>query len=279
MRNASSDGYFIPTKYQTPPIEAPRHGARRCPQHRRLGPAVNQRLDLLEGRKKDASVDVKSRGPACVSKSATELGQRLPRVYAGVATVTDLTATSSSVDTIFSKDDTESAIGDSNHESLSFPATSAEDAGDGDREDATTEEDASVEDLPFDEDAFLDAQNEGGHLDAASVDSLPAVELAVGSNRDVVEVNPSPHDGFERMAPCRSTPSVMESSPTAFLSRDPSGRSRRVIGSSGELSSSRSWTQKWKTRVENNRSVVNLCRRISLLDQRKVDSENGLLGR
>ena len=229
MKNAVSDGYFVPARYQTPP--GPNSSPRRRPQ-RRLGPVIRQRLDTLEERRRRADGERRASGVPQISRSATELGQKLPKVYAGVATVTDLTAPSSSVDTLFSRDESSRAGGDL--ECLALDANEE------------TEPDLTeVSDDVFGERETL----------SSDAEDIPCLELDDGGN-DNTEVSEAAT--YDPSTPAGGRTLVARGEGSYFRGTEKNEVAMIV-------------SQKWKRRLDNNRSVLNLCRRISLIDQRKVD--------
>ena len=216
---------------QSPPD--PRQSPRRR-QQRRLGPVVRQRLESLEERRQKS-------GAASGSRSATELGQHLPRVYAGVATVTDLTATSSSADTLFSRDDAGNAGGDLDCLSL-------------DASDATGLEDSHA----ASEDGFDDAGSDG----TISEEILPSDGIvSLKEDDDSKEGDQKQSEDAEAILSPGGEVAEFQDARSVLLPKP--------VVRKGELAAF--VTQKWKRRLENNRSVLNLCRRISLMDQRKVN--------
>ena len=223
MKNAVSDGYFVPARYQTPP--GPSTSSRRR-QQRRLGPVVRQRLDTLEERRRRAEGEGRIfSGAPKTSRSATELSRTLPSVYAGVATVTDLTATSSSVDTLFSHDESVRAGGDL--ECLAL-----------DVNEETERDLTELSDDAFGEPETRDSVSEG-------IQQLGPEESLDGDMEETT-IDPPSSNGSEALviSNCRGT---VKNDVAMIVS------------------------QRWKRRLDNNRSVLNLCRRISLMDHRKVN--------
>ena len=181
------------------------------------------------------------------SKSATELSSGCfrrppPRVYAGAATVTDLTATSCSSAETLSKTGADDL---SSHEAGRGAAGDVEsndvsDAG-GDEESWSrpVDDDAEAE-APAEEIDDVAARENSTAFDTArefvvmSEPSRADVDRHVGGASAEAEV---------RIGDGEVAPAVRNEEPARIVSR------------------------KWRRRLENNLSVVNLCSKISLMDQ------------
>ena len=181
------------------------------------------------------------------SKSATELSSGCfrrppPRVYAGATTVTDLTATSCSSAETLSK---------TGAEELSSRETGRGAAGDVESNDAS--------DAGEDEESWSGRVDDG---DAEAPDEDPDV---------------SARENLTEFGAARGVRPMSEQA-SAFIDRNVGGASAEaeVCVDGGEIirggpaarneEPARMVSRKWRRRLENNLSVVNLCSKISLMD-------------
>ena len=287
MKNARSDGYFVPADYQTP--HRPSSNKNRLRPSRRLGTVVQQRLKAFAG-KRDA-ISRKSAGGAgnlhIGSKSATELTTcvyagvgtvRLPLVYAGAGTVTDLTATTScsSAETLSCRSAANKADGDVDSLFIdeSMKDSSAEnEGGDGESVGDESYRDGEDEDV-FDDEVGGKCKAKGHEKLLVAKDSVSIADFVDCSVEDDVAEESSSGDPFsdfmgedERISTQMADEGKKKSLGSTAIAGDlPQPDLSRESDDSNIVS------DQWRTRLENNRSVLSLCQRISQLQLEKEKS-------